>query len=137
MSEWGTIIDRIETLVRAAVTIPSGEDGFERNVGDGSRLPESQLPHVYAHDPTETVTELPFQQRRVQFQVQLDYWTRDATQESVNTDLDAIRDQILGDSTLNGAVDFAFVSSRSTVEAQFIDKPERAGVLLVTTRTDV
>lgn len=135
MSEWGSIVDALETHVRAVVTLPTGANGWERGVRAGQSLATGQLPHVFAHDPTETATELDHQQELVEMSWQLDLWTSDATQEAVALKLDAIVTRLRTDPTLGGLVDYSLVSGRGVVEAAIAEKSERrAGVLIVTTR---
>lgn len=135
MSEWGAIIDAIEVEFRAAVPgLPVGADGWERGIRSGQDLATGQLPHVFAHDPTETAEELDHHQELIQVSWQLDYWTRGETQEQVAAALDAFRDRIHANRTLTGLVDFAWCAARSVVEAALTEKSERAGVVIVRTR---
>lgn len=135
MSTWGDILDVLETEFRLAVTMPAGANGWERGVRSGQSLATGQLPHVFAHDPTETASELDHHQELVEMSWQLDLWTSDATQEAVALKLDAVQARIRANPTLGGIVDFAFVSTRSVVEAALAEKTERrAGVMIVTTR---
>lgn len=130
MSDWGSIVEAIESAARSAVpSIPAGTAGFERGVRVGQDLRDSELPHVFAHNPTEESTELDYGQKAVRFSIQLDMWTRGETQEQAASKLDAIRDAIQANRSLGGAVDKAWVSSRALRE--FPSKPERAGVLIV------
>ena len=136
MSEWGSIIDAIETEVRTAVSgIPTSTLGFERGVRPGQSLQTGEFPHVFAHDPVESREELDVgNQVLVRFSVQLDVWTRNETQEQVAVRLDAIESEIRGNPTLGGLVDFAWCSARSVVEAALREKAERAGVVVIQTR---
>lgn len=135
MSEWGAIIDALEVEFRAAVPgLPAGADGWERGIRPGQDLATGQLPHVFAHDPTDATDELEYHHENVQVSVQLDYWTRNETQEQVAAALDAFRDRIRANRTLTGLVDFAWCSARSVVEAGLTEKSERAGVVIVRTR---
>ncbi len=135
MSEFGDIIDRLEVHWRTAdKTIPSGKTGFERDVRLSSDLTPGEFPHVFAHDPSESASRLPHRQATRTVSVQFDYWTRQKTQEALSLVLDAFRNAVEADPTLNGKVDDAFVSSRAVVDHQFAGKPERAGVVIVTTQ---
>lgn len=130
MSEWGSIIDALETEVRTAVSsIPAGAVGFERGLRPGQDLKTSEFPHVFAHNPTEEVVETTHGQKRVRFSVQLDLWTRGETQEQAATKLEAVRAEIEANRTLGGLVERCFIAVRSLRE--WPAKPERAGVIVV------
>ena len=134
MSEFGAILDRLELHWRAAdASLPTGENGFERDVRLAADLTAGEMPHVFAHDPNETTSRLPLRQVERTVTVQLDYWVRCASQEDTAAVLDAFRDAVDDDPTLDGAVDDAYISTRAVVDAQFAGKPERVGVVLVTT----
>lgn len=135
MSEWGSIVTALEAIVRAADgTIPSGADGFEQGIGSPQALGAHQFPHCYAHDPTEATTEIDWRIREVRLSLQLSIFSKGETQEQVNTRLDAIASGIAANPTLGGIVDFTFPVTRSAIEAQFVGKDLRAGVLIVQTR---
>ena len=135
MSEFGSIIDRLEIHWRTADrTIPAAENGFERDVRLAADLTTGELPHVFAHDPNESSTRLPFQQSERTLTIQFDYWTRNASQEDLALVLDAFRDAVEADPTLAGTVEDAYLSTRAVVDAQFAGKPERVGVVIVTTQ---
>lgn len=135
MSEFGSIIDRLEVHWRTAdTTLPVAADGFERDVRLSSDLTAGELPHVFAHDPSEAAERLPFQQAARSVSVQFDYWTRDRTQEQLATVLDAFRDAVEADPTLAGAVEDAFITLRSVLDQQFAGTPERVGIVIVTTQ---
>jgi len=135
VSEFGAIITRLETHWRTAdATIPTSTTGFERDVRLSSDLTSGELPHVFAHDPSESATRLPYRQATRTVSVQFDYWSRHKTQEEISVVLDAFRDAVEADPTLAGIVEDAFVSSRAVVDHQFAGKPERAGVVIVTTQ---
>ncbi len=132
MSDFGTIIDALETRVRAAVTdMPAGDTGWERNLRIGQDLPDEQYPHAFAHDPTEVVSELEFGQRQIVTSVEIDLWTRGETQEALSVRLDLIDAQVAANTTLGGAVDKAAVLTRAIRE--FPSKDERVGIIIVQT----
>ena len=134
MSEFGAIIDRLEVHWRTGdPTIPLGAPGFERDVRLGADLTAGELPHVFAHDPSESSSALPHRQTSRTVSIQFDYWTRDKSQEDVSLVLDLFRDAVEADPTLSGIVESAFCSTRSVVDQQFAGLPERAGVAIVTT----
>lgn len=136
MSDFGAIIDRLEIHWRTAdSTIPVSIMGFERDVRLSADLTPGELPHVFAHDPSEASTRLAHRQASRTVSVQFDYWTRDRTQEEVSATLDAFRDAVEADPTLDGVVEDAFLSTRGVVDLQFAGKPERAGIVIVTTQT--
>ena len=135
MSEFGDIIDRLEVHWRTADTkIPLGTTGFERDVRLASDLTSGQFPHVFAHDPAEASTRLPLRESTQTVSIQFDYWTRQRTQEQVAVVLDAFGVAVQADPTLNGKVEDAWISSRAVIDHQFAGKPERAGVVIVTTQ---
>lgn len=135
MSEFGAIIDRLEVHWRTAdATIPPGATGFERDVRLAADLTGGELPHVFAHDPSESSSALPHRQTSRTVSIQFDYWTRDQTQEAVSLVLDAFRDAVEADPTLSGLVDTAFLSTRGVIDQQFAGLPERAGIAIVTTQ---
>lgn len=137
MSEWGAIIDALEVLARAAIpALPAGALGFEKGVRPGTDLRPAELPHCFAHDPTETASELDWMQQEVQFSVQLSFWASGAStvQETMNGYLDAVRDAVRGDPTLGGLVDFAWCATRGTIDQPIPGRTEKAGVVIVRTR---
>ena len=136
MSDFGAIIDRLEVHWRTAdATIPPGATGFERDVRLSADLTAGELPHVFAHDPSESASALPHRQTTRAISVQFDYWTRNATQEAVSLVLDAFRDAVEADPTLSGIVENAFCSTRGVIDNQFAGRPERAGIAIVTTQS--
>lgn len=137
MSEFGTIIDALETHWRAAEpTLPAADAGFERVLGNGHDLDADKIPHVFAHDPTEQTVELDLGQQTRAVSVQCDFWA-DATQESISATLDTFRDRIEADPTLGGIVQWSLVTLRSVVDHESVGKSRRAGVVIVQTRKDV
>tara|TARA_B100001146_G_scaffold102210_1_gene90526 strand:+ start:6417 stop:6836 length:420 start_codon:yes stop_codon:yes gene_type:complete len=135
VSEFGAIIERLEIHWRTAdAAIPAGTNGFERDVRLAADLTAGELPHVFAHDPNESSSRLPLRQSDRAVSIQFDYWTRGASQEAVALVLDAFRDQVEADPTLDGIVEDAYVSTRAVVDAQFAGKAERVGVVLVNTQ---
>lgn len=135
MSEFGDVIDRLEVHWRTAEPgIPADARGFERDVRLSADLTSGEFPHVFAHDPSERTNRLPHRQATRTVSVQFDYWTRDHTQEQVSLVLDAFRNAVEADPTLGGVVEDAYVSSRAVIDHQFAGKPERAGVVIVTTQ---
>jgi hypothetical protein len=140
MSEWASIIGALEGLVRTAIpAIPAAALGFEQGIRPGTDLRAAELPHCFAHDPTETATELDWMQQEVQFAVQLSFWAAgpDTVQETMNGYLDAVRDAVRGDPTLGGLVDFAWCATRGTLDQPIPGRNEKAGVVIVRTRTVV
>lgn len=129
MSLFGDVIDALETKVKAVVTLPVGDLGWERGLRLHDKLESAARPHVFAHNPDGEEAELRYGQRLTTVSVQLDYWAWDQTQEQMATTVDAIREQIRQDQTLGGVVDFARVLRWHVVELP--DKPEKAGVLVV------
>jgi hypothetical protein len=132
VSSFGEIIDRLEVLVRAAVPdMPAGDLGWTRGLTVGQELSDSRLPHCLAYEPSREVSEIDHRQEVIEISVVLGLWTRNETQEELATRLDAVRSQILGDPTLNGLVDRAWISADGIRE--FEGKAERAGILVVQT----
>ena len=136
MSDWGSILTQVEAEIRQALAdLPAGTLGFERGLRIGQDLTTEELPHVFAHNPEERITELDYGQRRVEFSIQLDVWVRGETQEQLAVRLDDIRNEIDGNRTLSGTVDKAFISSRGIRE--FPGRLEKAGVLILQTEKDL
>ncbi len=132
MSDWGSRIDALETLVRTALgDLATGDDGFERRQGFGESLSPSQVPHVFAHSPTEEVDEDAegYAQGFVAFRIQLDVWVRNETLEELSTRLDAIRDAVDGDRTLSALVEWQRVSARGVRD--FKGQSQRLGIVVV------
>lgn len=116
-------MDQLITECRDAVpTLGAGVLGAERGVRLGEELTVSELPHVFAHSPAETVDLLDFQQEQRTVQVTLDLWVAGSTQEALLLQLDAIRDQIAGNRSLSGLVDYATVTERRVYEAAARDR---------------
>lgn len=132
MSTWGSIIDRLETHVRAAVpAMRAGEDGWTRGAGKGETLPTSQMPHGFIHDPVETTEDRDegYGQRFAEFAVRIDLWFRGLSQEEVAVLIDAVRAAIQADRKLGGLVTRAWVSQRAIHELP--GKPERNAILII------
>lgn len=119
MSDWGTQITAIMTLIRTAVdtvgTMPSGDLGAERDVRDGFRLNAGQLPHLFVFNPQATDTELEFQQTETVTTIQAELWD-DATQETMSLYRDAIRAAVVADPTLGSTVQRFRMPSSGVVE---------------------
>lgn len=133
MSDWGPILAALEAELRVACPdLPAGVQGFERGIRLGEELIDSELPHVFAHNPIEEMSAIePGAQEAVAFSVELDLWTRGETQEAVAGRVDAFRDRIRANPTLGGLVDRVRVIRRAVVE--YAGKAERAGVIIVAT----
>ena len=132
MSEWGDILEAIETEVRAALPdLPSGADGFERQDGIGSDLPLEQLPHVYLRTAAEAADALAGGYGAEVFSLVMTFsvWTAGETKEELLVRLDAIRSRIKANPTLGDVVDVANVVGRQTDE--FPKKDRRQGTILI------
>lgn len=136
MSDFGAIEDALISLCRTAVpTIPAGTLGAEKGIRDPSSLNNEAFPHLFAHNTSEEVALLDFQQEQRTTRVQLSLVTADDDHAGLATKLDAIRDGIVANRTLTGIVLYSFVSNRSVNESTLTHFKE--GVLEVTTVQEV
>ncbi len=103
MSVWQDDMDAIITLVRAATTLPSGALGAEKDYRRGNDLDTDELPHLLLFNPLSTDEVLEHKQVRVLTVYQAELWD-DATQATMSTVRDAIRDGVDADPTLGGTV---------------------------------
>jgi hypothetical protein len=125
VSDIGAILDRIQTDADAAVA------GLvsERGVRLAEKLKDEDLPHLFIYNPEETIELLPLQVEQQELRVQLRLVTEDETQEQTATKMDAIRDAIRSDRTLNGLVTYSYVANRGIVEQE--DSSAKFGEMLV------
>lgn len=132
MSDLGAIMDALITEARSAVpTLPAGATGVERGIRSGADLRPEELPHLFVHSPTEAVELLDHQQEQRTTTVVLSLVVVADTQEQLATKLDAIRDEIAGNRSLSGVVDYATVTRREIGESALVAM--REGVVEVTT----
>jgi len=132
MSEWGSILEVVESELRVAMPdLPAGELGFERADGMGESLTSEKLPHVYVRDLVEGVDEpdVDYGVEDVTILLTMALWTRDESQEAVSVRLDALRDQLRANRTLGGIVDKVNVVARQIEE--FMDNKHRRAQFIV------
>lgn len=129
MSEWGTVIAKLELIARAQFPrLRTGVAGFERDVRAIELLTAAEIPHVFAHNPDERVEKIEHGQESIEFSVELLYVPDAGTaQEDVAVLLDNFRAALQADPTLGATVERAWVRSRAVREHP--DSPLKAGVL--------
>ena len=128
MSAAGTLMDELATAAAAAVsTLTAGN--CERGIRLAADLEAEDMPHLFLHNPEETVELLDHLQERVTTTVSLTLVTRDETQEATLAHLDLIRAQIRTDVTLSDSVTYAYVSSFGVRESP--EERDKAGDLVV------
>jgi hypothetical protein len=112
VSDVGDILARIEVDAVAAVSglMP------ERGVRLLSKLTTGEYPHLFLYDPSESIELLPLQVEQQTHEIQLALVTRDDTQAQILTKMDAIRDGIIADRTLNSLVTWTHISERGIRE---------------------
>lgn len=125
MSDMGAILARIQVDAEAAV----GGIVVERGIRQAKNLLTEELPHLFLFDPAEEIDLLPLQVEHQKFAARLELVTRGETQEATALKMDAIRDAIRGDRTLNGLVTWAYVSNRGIVESG--ETKEKIGEMIV------
>ena len=128
LSAAGDIMDALAADAAAAVSSLTAAN-CERGLRLAADLEAEDMPHLFLHNPDESVDLLDHLQERVTTTVSLTLVTRDETQEATLAHLDLIRAQIRADVTLGGAVTYAYVSSLGVRESP--EERDKAGDLVV------
>lgn len=127
---WDAVIAALEAHLRTSnPDIPSGVRGFERALRKGEELADTEMPHAFAHNPTEDSTEDEVGQLLVGFSIQIDLWARGESQKEVAARAAAFRDRLRDDRRLGGLVEKCYLTTRAVRE--FDNRSERAAVMVV------
>ena len=121
--DWAETNWRLSQLAHGA--LPTGEDGFERDV----RIPDQlitdpadgtvQVPHVFAHDPVANVDPLLWGQMQSTVRIRFDLVAPESeTQAEVDTRLQAFRALVAADPTLGGIVRTAWCSTWGVIDSK-------------------
>ena len=131
MSEWGAVIEQLESIARAQFPgLRPSLAGFERSIRPVESLTDAEIPHVFAHNPAERVEKLDYGQESVEFSIELLYVPeKSTTQESLAVLLDNFRAVLQTNPTLGGVCERAWVRERGVREHE--SRELRAGVIEV------
>lgn len=114
MSEWGAIVDVVESHCRVAMPdMPAGTRGFEYSPGFPELLSDNHFPHVFTVYPLETISDRPdFLQRSVDLAIEFVLCVKGESLEKLSLRLDALVTRVTTDPTLGGLVDDCWISAR-------------------------
>lgn len=113
MSQWGSILDVVDTAATGAVTGLNST----RGIFDLDKLRNQDLPHIFlwsGQEETRLLESWNVEERI--YRVLMRLVLKKSSQESLNADMDAIRDAIHADHKLGGNVDWSYVEFREPHE---------------------